>query len=117
MSSFYDYNSFWNYLNDFLNERFNCFYTYKFYLEPFLEGCFETDYSTVGIFSDEGLFIFFKLDEKLPGRFREEEFLHSKLTVTVNPNFYIKEKELEFLLIKYSQLLRKKKQQLRENKT
>lgn len=117
MSSFYDYNSFWNYLNDFLNERFNGSYEYKFYLEPFLEGCFETDYSTVGIFSDEGLFIFFKLDEKLPGRFREEEFLQSKLTVTVNPNFYIKEKELEFLLIKYSQLLRKKKQQLRENKT
>ena len=47
----------------------------------------------------------------------EEYFVGSKLTVTVNPNFYIKEKELEFLIIKYSQLLRKKKQQLRENKT
>ena len=71
---------------------------YKVYLEPFLEGSEDI----IGMFSELGLFIFFYLDQELPGRYRVEDSKEPNiLRVTVNPNNFIKINEFEMLLLKY----------------
>ena len=96
-NSFYNYVIVYNYLKEFL-EGFNEHYYYKMHLETFLEGSVDS----IGMFSQNGLFIFFKLKEELQKQMiiKETSFYHL-LNILINPNNLPSFKNLEVLLLKY----------------
>lgn len=95
-NSFYNYQVVYDYLKEFL-EGFNSNYNYQIYLETFLEGCIDS----IGMFSKNGLFFFFKLKEELNKQMivKETSFYHL-LNILINPNDLPSFKSLEMVLLK-----------------
>ena len=93
-ANYFDYEFVWSHIKEMMDE-FNTKFNYGFHIEPFLmSGC-----ETVGMFSDYGLFVFFRLNSDHVGKYSVLSRDYELVRIEINPEILISYIDFEVLLV------------------